>query len=128
MILSFETTEATQRANSGDGKGLAPENIGRFPFPAVEGAGGAATDTLGGLNGWAVTKNAPPEALDFLRYLTNAENERLMASIGMIVRRRQGPRMASPTRWCGLRPTSSRPLPGTRTISTRISAPPSAAS
>ncbi|UFX01509.1 extracellular solute-binding protein [Sinorhizobium medicae WSM1115] len=85
MILSFETTEATQRANSGDGKGLAPENIGRFPFPAVEGGAGAATDTLGGLNGWAVTKNAPPEALDFLRYLTNAENERLMASTGMIV-------------------------------------------
>ncbi|WP_322885109.1 extracellular solute-binding protein [Sinorhizobium medicae] len=85
MILSFETTEATQRANSGDGKGLAPENIGRFPFPAIEGGAGAATDTLGGLNGWAVTKNAPPEALDFLRYLTNAENERLMASTGMIV-------------------------------------------
>ncbi len=37
MILSFENTEATQRANSGDGKGLAAENIGRFPFPAVEG-------------------------------------------------------------------------------------------
>ncbi|MGH0217149.1 ABC transporter substrate-binding protein [Sinorhizobium meliloti] len=85
MILSFENTEATQRANSGDGKGLAAENIGRFPFPAVEGGAGAATDTLGGLNGWAVTKNAPPEALDFLRYLTNAENERLMASVGMIV-------------------------------------------
>jgi len=37
MILSFETTVATQRVNSGDGKGLADDNIGRFAFPAVTG-------------------------------------------------------------------------------------------
>ena len=85
MILSFENTEANQRKNAGDGKGLASDNIGRFPFPAVEGGAGAVTDTLGGINGWAVTKNAPPEALDFLRYLTNADNERMMAGVGMIV-------------------------------------------
>jgi raffinose/stachyose/melibiose transport system substrate-binding protein len=85
MILSFENTEANQRKNAGDGKGLASDNIGRFPFPAVEGGAGAVTDTLGGINGWAVTKNAPPKALDFLRYLTNADNERMMAGVGMIV-------------------------------------------
>lgn len=85
MVLSFEDTETNQRENAGDGKGLAPENIGRFAFPIVEGGAGAVTDTLGGLNGWAVTKNAPPEALDFLRYLTNAENERMMAGIGMLI-------------------------------------------
>lgn len=85
MILSFENTEANQRKNAGDGKGLASDNIGRFPFPAVDGGAGAVTDTLGGINGWAVTKNAPPEALDFLRYLTNADNERMMAGVGMIV-------------------------------------------
>lgn len=85
MILSFENTEANQRNNAGDGKGLAPENIGQFAFPVVEGGAGAATDTLGGLNGWAVTRNAPPEALDFLRYLTNADNERIMAASGMII-------------------------------------------
>lgn len=85
IILSFENTEANQRRNAGDGKGLAAENIGRFAFPTVEGGAGAATDTLGGLNGWAVTKNAPPEALDFLRYFTNAQNERIMAGSGMII-------------------------------------------
>lgn len=85
IILSFENTEANQRRNAGDGKGLAAENIGRFAFPAVEGGAGAATDTLGGLNGWAVTKNAPAEALDFLRYFTNAQNERTMAGSGMII-------------------------------------------
>jgi raffinose/stachyose/melibiose transport system substrate-binding protein len=85
MILSFETTVATQRVNSGDGKGLADDNIGRFAFPAVSGGAGAPTDTLGGLNGWAVTKKAPPETLDFLAYLTNAENERTIAQAGLII-------------------------------------------
>ncbi|PZM08792.1 ABC transporter substrate-binding protein [Rhizobium tubonense] len=85
MILGFENTEANQRTNAGDGKGLASDNIGHFSFPAVTGGAGAVTDTLGGLNAWAVTKKAPPETLDFLAYLTNAENERIMAKAGMII-------------------------------------------
>ena len=85
MILGFENTEANQRKNAGDGKGLAPENIGRFAFPAVEGGAGKATDTLGGLNGWAVTKKASKEALDFLGFLTNADNEREMAKNAMLL-------------------------------------------
>ncbi|MFK0331807.1 extracellular solute-binding protein [Rhizobium sp. NPDC090275] len=85
MILGFQNTEANQRTHAGDQKGLSPDNIGRFAFPAVTGGAGAVTDTLGGLNGWAVTKKAPPETLDFLAYLTNAENERTMAKAGMII-------------------------------------------
>jgi raffinose/stachyose/melibiose transport system substrate-binding protein len=85
MILGFENTEANQRKNAGDGRGIAPENLGRFAFPPVEGGAGAATDTLGGLNGWAVTKNASKEAIDFLGFLTNADNEREMAQAGMIL-------------------------------------------
>ncbi|NSY19704.1 ABC transporter substrate-binding protein [Neorhizobium sp. AL 9.2.2] len=85
MLLGFENTEPNQRKNAGDGKGLAAENIGRFAFPTVEGGAGKATDTLGGLNGWGVTKNASPAAVDFLRYLTGQEMERRMASEGMII-------------------------------------------
>ncbi|AYG67811.1 MULTISPECIES: extracellular solute-binding protein [unclassified Rhizobium] len=85
MILGFENTVANQRTNSGDAKGLANDNIGRFAFPAVTGGAGLPTDTLGGLNGWAVTKKAPPEAVDFLAYLTSAESERAMAQAGMII-------------------------------------------
>ncbi|MCX8278678.1 extracellular solute-binding protein [Phyllobacterium sp. 0TCS1.6C] len=85
MILGFENTEANQRNNAGDGKGLNPENIGRFAFPVIEGGAGAATDTLGGLNGWAVSKDAPQEAVDFLAYLTNVDNERVMAKAGMLI-------------------------------------------
>ncbi|WP_423342001.1 ABC transporter substrate-binding protein [Rhizobium sp. HT1-10] len=85
MILGFENTEGNQKTNAGDGKGLASDNIGRFAFPAVTGGAGAVTDTLGGLNAWAVSKKAPPEALDFLAYLNNADNQRLMAKAGMII-------------------------------------------
>ncbi|PYE90372.1 ABC transporter substrate-binding protein [Phyllobacterium leguminum] len=85
MILSFENTEDDQRTHAADGKGLARENLGRFAFPMVEGGKGKPTDTLGGLNGWAVTKKAPPQAVDFLRYLTNRENERIQAKAGMLI-------------------------------------------
>ena len=85
MLLGFENTEPNQRKNAGDGKGLAADNIGRFGFPIVEGGAGKATDTLGGLNGWGVSKNASPAAVDFLRFLTSQEMERQMASEGMII-------------------------------------------
>ncbi|MDR9818895.1 extracellular solute-binding protein [Rhizobium hidalgonense] len=85
MILGFEATEANQRKNAGDGKGLSPDNIGRFVFPTVEGGAGKPTDTLGGLNGWALTKKASKEAIDFLAFLTNADNERAMAKAGMLL-------------------------------------------
>ncbi|TZG34336.1 extracellular solute-binding protein [Agrobacterium sp. B1(2019)] len=85
IILGFDNTEANQRKNAGDGKGLAPENIGRFAFPVVEGGAGKATDTLGGLNGWAVTKNASKEAIDFATFLTSKESEEKMATAGMIL-------------------------------------------
>ncbi|MGF9693059.1 extracellular solute-binding protein [Rhizobium sp. 0TCS1.26] len=85
ILLGFENTEPNQRKNAGDGKGLASDNIGRFGFPVVEGGAGKATDTLGGLNGWGVTKNASPAAIDFLRFLTSQETERELAAKGMII-------------------------------------------
>ncbi|GHA21318.1 ABC transporter substrate-binding protein [Devosia pacifica] len=81
IILSFENTATPQnQANAAtDGEGLAQDNIGRFPFPVVEGGEGQITDDFGGLNGWVVTTNAPPETEDFLKYFTNVENTRLLA-------------------------------------------------
>lgn len=85
ILLGFENTEPNQRKNAGDGKGLAADNIGRFPFPTVAGGAGKVTDTLGGLNGWGVTKKASPAAVDFLRFLTSQETERQLAAEGMII-------------------------------------------
>jgi raffinose/stachyose/melibiose transport system substrate-binding protein len=79
ILLGFENTATpqSQAGNATDGKGLSEDNIGRFPFPLVTGGKGVITDDFGGLNGWAVTKNAPPETEDFLKFLTNPDNERL---------------------------------------------------
>ena len=76
IILGFENTATPtiQKGAATDGVGLAQENIGRFPFPVIEGAPGLVTDDFGGLNGWVVTTNAPPETIDFLKYFTNQEN------------------------------------------------------
>ena len=59
-----------------------PWEIGWFPFPAVEGGAGAPTEVIGGGDGFAVGKNAPPEAVEFLEYLTNAQNQLTWAEAG----------------------------------------------
>jgi raffinose/stachyose/melibiose transport system substrate-binding protein len=80
MILSFEDFERRQVAQATDGVGQDFGNIGRFTFPAIEGGMGDPASTLGALNGWAVSANAPAETLDFLRFFSNEENSRLLAS------------------------------------------------
>jgi raffinose/stachyose/melibiose transport system substrate-binding protein len=60
-------------------------NLGWFPFPSVEGGAGDATDALGGGDGFAFGKNAPPAAIDFVRYLTSVENQTAMAKAGIAV-------------------------------------------
>ncbi|MCQ1766562.1 extracellular solute-binding protein [Neorhizobium galegae] len=79
LILSFENTPSTQASNSTSRKGLADDNIGRFPFPVVSGGAGLTTDSFGGLNGWAVTKNAPPETEEFLRYMASIDVQKVLA-------------------------------------------------
>jgi raffinose/stachyose/melibiose transport system substrate-binding protein len=50
-----------------------PAEFGWFPFPAVEGGAGAGTDGFGGGDGFAVGKDAPPEAVQFLEYITSLD-------------------------------------------------------
>ena len=85
MLLSFDNTAARQAAAAADGKGIAPEDLGVFPFPAVEGGAGAATDTFGGVNCWVVSRDASPEAIDFVKFFTSKEAEAQMAAIGMMI-------------------------------------------
>ena len=70
MDLMGQWLLGMQGPNATNGKGLAPEDIGILSFPIVEGGKGKATDTLGGINGWLVSKSAPPEALDFLKFFS----------------------------------------------------------
>jgi raffinose/stachyose/melibiose transport system substrate-binding protein len=65
-----------------DKQGLG-DKLGWFPFPAVEGGAGDAADALGGGNGFVIGKDAPPEATDFLRYLSSVDSQIAQAEIGL---------------------------------------------
>ena len=73
------------RAGSASGKGLSDEQLGVMRFPALTGGTGAPTDTFGGINGWAVSSTASPEAIDFLRWLNSPENQALEAAAGYYI-------------------------------------------
>ena len=81
MELSGQWAPSTSAANSADTKGIG-ENLGLFGFPAVEGGAGSGTDVVGGGNGFAIGKDAEPEAIDFVKYLTSVENQTIIAVNG----------------------------------------------
>jgi raffinose/stachyose/melibiose transport system substrate-binding protein len=68
MQLMGQWLPGTVNANSGGSRAMG-EGLGWFPFPAVDGGAGDPFDGLGGGNGFAVGKDAPPETVDFLHYL-----------------------------------------------------------
>src|SRR6202167_4818109 len=82
MDLMGQWLLAMQGQNSVSGKGLPADDIGILSFPSVPGGKGKATDTLGGINGWLVTKTAPPEAIDFLKYFSQAKYAKDAAAAG----------------------------------------------
>ena len=72
MQLMGQWAPGTMNANSSDGKGIG-DDLGWFPFPALTGGAGAADDAFGGGNGFVVGKDAPPETVDFLCFLTSLD-------------------------------------------------------
>ncbi len=81
MELSGQWAPSVSAANSADQMGIG-EDLGLFGFPAVEGGAGAGTDVVGGGNGFAIGKNAGPEAVDFVKYLTSVPNQTVIAASG----------------------------------------------
>jgi raffinose/stachyose/melibiose transport system substrate-binding protein len=73
MELMGQWAPGVQVADSTSKQGLGSD-LGWFAFPAVTGGAGAATDGVGGGNGIAVGKNAPPEAVDFLKFFSSVAN------------------------------------------------------
>jgi raffinose/stachyose/melibiose transport system substrate-binding protein len=71
MLLQGQWAPGTMQANTADQKAVTWP-LGWFPFPSTGGAG-AATDGFGGGNGIAVGKDAPAEAVDFLKYFSAKE-------------------------------------------------------
>ncbi len=74
MDLMGQWAPGTFKDNSANKQGLG-DNLGWFPFPSVPGGKGDASDALGGGNGFAIGKNAPPEAIDFVKFLTRPQSQ-----------------------------------------------------
>lgn len=82
MELMGQWAPANDKSGATDKKG--PE-LGFFPFPMVEGGAGNPTDVFGGGGGFAIGKNAPPETVDFLKFLTSAQNQEAMGKAGLVL-------------------------------------------
>lgn len=75
---------ATFAANTKDKKGLL-KKLGWFPFPSVAGGAGKEGEQFGGGNGYALAKDAPPEAVDFLNFITDTENATIAGKSGAVL-------------------------------------------
>ncbi|MCG3041829.1 extracellular solute-binding protein [Streptomyces sp. S1A] len=54
-------------------------DLGWFPFPAVPGGKGDPTAIMGGAGGYSLSKDAPEEALDFLRFVVTKDQQEAYA-------------------------------------------------
>jgi raffinose/stachyose/melibiose transport system substrate-binding protein len=84
MDLMGQWAPGAFKDSSVDKKGLG-DKLGWFPFPAVEGGAGDPADALGGGNGFVIGKDAPPEAVAFLKYLSSVDSQIAQAQIGLSV-------------------------------------------
>ncbi len=75
----------TQRTQSASQQGVADADFGWLPFPEVPGGRAASNDVVGGVNGFLVTRGAPPEAVDFLRFYTSPAIQREAAERGFFI-------------------------------------------
>ncbi len=74
-----------QAKNATDGKGIPLDKIGMAPFPTLPGGKGKITDVFGGVQGFLLTKDAKPEAVDFLKYFATAPVQKAAAEAGIYV-------------------------------------------
>jgi raffinose/stachyose/melibiose transport system substrate-binding protein len=84
MELMGHWSPSNQRSLATNGVGLG-DDLGFFLFPSVEGGAGDPSDVLGGGDGFGIGKNAAPEAIDFVRFLTSLETQKSLAEIGVAV-------------------------------------------
>jgi raffinose/stachyose/melibiose transport system substrate-binding protein len=85
MSLSISTVYHQQKALAADKVGISDDKLGFFPFPSVPGGKGEATDTLGGINGWLITKGAPKEAVEFVKAFVSKDVQSKLAGGNFLV-------------------------------------------
>ena len=81
-------------ANTKDKKGLG-DDLGWFPFPQVEGGAGQEGEQFGGGDGFAVGRDAPPEAVDFIKFLVSPKSPTRQAPAARRSRSPRAPRARS---------------------------------
>ncbi|HKL86625.1 MAG TPA: extracellular solute-binding protein [Treponemataceae bacterium] len=84
MELMGQWAPNVQKDNSTSKVGIG-NNLAAATFPAVKGGKGLASEVMGGGGGFAVGKNAPDVAIDFLKFLTNKENSITVAKTSGIL-------------------------------------------
>ena len=72
MELMGQWAPGAQAGESASKKGIG-DDLAWFPFPTVAGGAGQPTDAFGGTDGWAIGKDAPPEAVDFVKFLASID-------------------------------------------------------
>jgi raffinose/stachyose/melibiose transport system substrate-binding protein len=80
--LMGQWTIDNQKNTTEDKKGLG-DKLAFATFPTVDDGKGDPSDVLGGADGIAVGKNAPPEAVDFLKFFTSLENQKTLTADGV---------------------------------------------
>ncbi len=85
MTLAISTVYHLQRALAADKVGLGDDRIGWFDFPVVPGGKGEASDTLGGITGWLVTKGSPKEATEFLKFFISQDVQTRLAAGNFLI-------------------------------------------
>jgi raffinose/stachyose/melibiose transport system substrate-binding protein len=85
MTLAISSAYHQQRALAADKKGISDDNLGWLDFPTVAGGKGDPTDTLGGINGWLVTKGAPKETVTFLKYFVSQDVQKKLAAGNFLI-------------------------------------------
>ncbi|MCV2395011.1 extracellular solute-binding protein [Actinotalea sp. M2MS4P-6] len=63
--------------------GTPMENLGWFPFPAIDGGEGDPGAAIGGGDAWACSADAPPECVDFITYLLSDDVQTGFAELDM---------------------------------------------
>ncbi|MBL8832848.1 MAG: extracellular solute-binding protein [Rhodospirillales bacterium] len=85
MSLVISTVYHQQKALAADKVGITDDKLGWFDFPTVPGGKGAASDTLGGINGWLLTRGAPKTALDFVKHFVSKDVQMRLAGANFLI-------------------------------------------
>jgi raffinose/stachyose/melibiose transport system substrate-binding protein len=82
--LMGQWAPGVQVGASADNKGLG-DKLAWAPFPTVAGGKGKLTDMMGGGDGLVIGRDAPDEAVEFLKFITNNENQKFLAESALSI-------------------------------------------